>query len=74
MTPPTPKQIREARRKLGFSQSQMAELMGYGSKSRVYELEADPPRRTMSGPSARLWRLITGQATVQEMLDAASET
>lgn len=36
----TPAEIREARQTLGLTQPQIAPLLGYGSKSRVAELES----------------------------------
>jgi DNA-binding transcriptional regulator YiaG len=35
----TPHEIREARRKLGLTQAEMANWLGYGSKDRVSEIE-----------------------------------
>lgn len=36
----TPAEIRQARQTLGLSASEMAKWLGYGSRVRVYELEA----------------------------------
>lgn len=59
MNIPTQDDIKAARRKLGQSQAQFAETMGYGQKSRIAELESG--RRIMSGPAAKLFWLLDGE-------------
>ena len=48
----TPAEIRALRKRLGLNQTQMAEAMGYGSQSRVSELEKGHVE--VSGPTARV--------------------
>lgn len=56
---PTQDDIKAARRKLGLSHQRFAALMGYGHKARSIELENG--KRIMSGPAAKLFRLLTGE-------------
>lgn len=67
---PTSDEVKEGRKALGLSQQQMADLMGYGAKSRIYEIEGD--RKSMSGPAAVLFRIMTGETTVEREIFRAS--
>ena len=48
----TPTRVRALRKRLGLNQTAMAEAMGYGSQSRVSELEQGHVE--VSGPTARV--------------------
>ena len=48
----TPEKIKDLRARLGMTQGEFAEAMGYGSNTRVSELENG--RREPSGPASRL--------------------
>ena len=47
----TPAKFRELRRKLGLTQDQLAAVMGYGSQSRISEVEGG---ETVPAKAARL--------------------
>ena len=47
-------EFKRARQSLGLTQEQLARVMGYGSASRIAELEA---RDTIKGPPARLMQV-----------------
>ena len=49
----TPTEFREARQSLGLDQSQAAELLGYGAKTRISEIE-----RGARAPGASVVRLL----------------
>ena len=69
---PTPTEIKEARKGLKLSQQQMADLMGYGAKSRIYELESG--RKSMSGPAVKWFRAVVGDTTVAAEINAAKKS
>lgn len=49
----TPAEIKQARRNLGLTQSQIAPLLGYGAQTRVSEIETG-----QQTPSASVVRLL----------------
>jgi len=72
MTPLTPEQCKEARRKLGLSASQMARALGLsdGRAVRRYEAAADKATaREPQGPLAVLYSLIlAGRVRSKDLL------
>jgi transcriptional regulator with XRE-family HTH domain len=50
----TPEEFRAAREAMGLTAQQAADVMGYGSRQRIYEIEAG--RKGLSQASARLMR------------------
>lgn len=60
----TPEQIKEARKSLGLTPTQAAQLLGYGAVSRIYEIEAGARR-----PSASVVRLLAAYLDGYRPLD-----
>ncbi len=61
----TPKQIKEARQKMGLSQSKFGKLLGYSDSRRVRELESG--ERNLGPAATILLGLYLGETTIKKL-------